>query len=155
MISLVCIGDSAPARNPKGTTVIPTAVRQPNVRYTESGGWLAAPTGRLTETPLRTGVTAAALDSLPIIAVELPPVRSTIVAGEPCGLLWTSTAAVTLRAPISGLVTIGNAAVSADPDLVRLDPFGAGWLFAVLPATDTTIDDLLTPAQYLARSVTT
>ena len=55
---------------------------------------------------------------------------------------------VTVLAPISGPVTLTNTAALADPSIVVEDPFGAGWLFAVLPSPTTTTAGLLTAAQY-------
>jgi len=117
--------------------------------YTETHSWLARPGGALTETPLRTGITADALCGLDIVAVNLPTVRTHVEAGTPCAVLWTSAwTAVTVLAPIGGLVTLTNTAALADPSIVVDDPFGAGWLFAVLPSPTTTTSGLLTAAQY-------
>ena len=83
------------------------------------------------------------------MAVNLPTVRTHVEAGTPCAVLWTSAwTALTVLAPIGGLVTLTNTAALADPRTVVEDPFGAGWLFAVLPSPTTTTAGLLTAAQY-------
>ncbi|WP_068279675.1 glycine cleavage system protein H [Aldersonia kunmingensis] len=121
--------------------------------YTDSHSWLAPAVGSPGETPQRTGVTPEALADLEIVAIDLPPVRSYVEAGMPCAALWTSAwTPVTILAPIGGLVTMTNSAAVTIPRLVVDDPFGAGWLFAVLPSIESTEEALLTADQYqLAR----
>ena len=124
-----------------------------NRLYTATHTWLTHPVDPLAETPLRIGVTPDAFDGLDIVAVNLPPVRSYVEAGAPCAVLWTSAwAAITVLAPISGVVTSTNAAPVIDPEILVKDPFDTGWLFAVLPSPAHTTDELLTAVQYqLAR----
>ena len=119
-------------------------------RFTATHSWLAlAPGQNFSDFPLRAGVTDTALDGVEVVRLELPAVRSTIEAGAPCALVWTSArTAVTVHAPISGLVTMTNADAAADPQLVADDPFHSGWLFAVLPSPTSSAYGLLTPAQY-------
>ncbi|HEY5853945.1 MAG TPA: glycine cleavage system protein H [Aldersonia sp.] len=141
-------GPRFPSVEPKGKIVITLEIPS-DLLYTEPHSWLARPAGTLTETPLRTGVTPDAVDGLDIVAVNLPTVRTQVEAGAPCAVLWTSAwTALTVLAPIGGLVTLTNTAALANPRIVVEDPFGAGWLFAVLPSPTTTTSGLLTAAQY-------
>lgn len=122
-------------------------------RFTATHSWLAlAPGQSFSDYPLRAGgVTDTALDEIEVVGLELPAVRSTIDAGAPCALVWTSArTVVTVFAPISGLVTMTNDDALANPQLVADDPFHRGWLFAVLPPSPTSSAyGLLTPpAQY-------
>ncbi|WP_406273968.1 glycine cleavage system protein H [Nocardia sp. NBC_00881] len=119
-------------------------------RYTAGHSWLAlAPGDHLADYPIRCGVAKAAVEGVDVVALDLPAVRSTVMIGAPCALIWTSArSAITLAAPITGLVTLANTAVVDDPRLVAADPFHAGWLFAVLPTLTASTAGLLTAAQY-------
>ncbi|MFC9557900.1 glycine cleavage system protein H [Rhodococcus sp. NPDC056960] len=118
--------------------------------YTSSHSWLALPPGQaLSDYPLRAGITTTALDGLDVVGLDLPAVRSTVNAGAPCALIWSSSrTVVTMYAPLSGLVTMTNIAAIEDPQLVARDPHYAGWLFAILPIPTSSTNDLLAPAQY-------
>lgn len=119
-------------------------------RYTVNHSWLAiAPGAKFADYPIRSGVTETALEDVDIVALDLPAVRSTVIAGAPCALIWSSTrSAITVYAPISGLITLTNTDAVEDPRLVADDPFHTGWLFAVLPTPASSTYGLLTPAQY-------
>ncbi|MDF3304183.1 glycine cleavage system protein H [Rhodococcus sp. T2V] len=119
-------------------------------RFTATHSWVAlAPGQHFSDFPLRAGVTDTALDDVEVVRLDLPAVRSTIEAGAPCALVWTSArSALTVYAPISGLVTMTNADAAENPQLVADDPFHRGWLFAVLPSPTSSAYGLLTPAQY-------
>lgn len=121
--------------------------------YTDQHSWLAlAPGGRLSDYPLRTGLTPAVVAGRDITAVELPPVRSLVEAGVRCGAIHPATGpAFPIFAPISGLITIHNPEVFARPELLAADPFRAGWLFAILPTPRSSTNGLLTYARYLAE----
>jgi glycine cleavage system H protein len=119
--------------------------------YTSSHGWLAlAPNETLEDYPLRIGITAAALEGLDVSSLDLPQVGTTVEAGTACAVIRTSAqTALTMYAPISGRVTMTNIAVIQESRLVARDPYTAGWLFAVLPGPTSSIEDLLTAAQYV------
>ena len=119
-------------------------------RYTATHSWVAlAPGANFSDFPLRAGVTDRALDDIDVVGVDLPAVRSTVDAGSPCAVIWSSArTAITVYAPIGGLITMTNRDATADPALVAEDPFHAGWLFAILPVPSSSTYGLLTPAQY-------
>ena len=75
-------------------------------RFTATHGWVALPPGQnFSDFPLRAGVTDRALDDIDVVGVDLPAVRSTVDAGSPCAVIWSSArTAVTVYAPISGLI---------------------------------------------------
>ena len=122
-------------------------------RYTDVDSWLAlAPYERLGDHPLRVGVTAIAVEGIDTISVELPRVGTVVEAGEPFVLIWTSPLSLMpVYAPITGIVTMVNAAVREDPSIVASDPFHAGWLFAVLPVEVSSTDGLLSASEYENR----
>lgn len=145
-----CAGQASPSTpicegNAMGDMQLPTGRM-----YTSSHSWLALTPGEaLSDYPLRAGITATALDGLDVVGLDLPAVRSTVNAGAPCALIWSSSrTVVTMYAPLSGLVTLTNIAAIEDPQLVARDPHYAGWLFAILPFHTSSTKDLLAPAQY-------
>jgi glycine cleavage system H protein len=119
-------------------------------RYTDVHSWLApAPDGRLADQSLRVGVTDAVTEGTCVVSVELPPIGTAVEAGEPCALIVTSPLSITpVYAPIDGRVTAVNATVRDDPGIVARDPFHAGWLIAVLPADESSTNELLTATDY-------
>jgi glycine cleavage system H protein len=119
-------------------------------KYTDVHSWLApAPEKRFGDQPLRVGVTDTATEGTCVVSVELPPIGTAIEAGEPCALIVTSPLSITpVYAPIDGLVTAVNAAMRDDPGIVARDPFQAGWLITVLPADESSTDELLTASEY-------
>jgi glycine cleavage system H protein len=122
----------------------------PERRYTDDHSWLAPAADQASgDRPLRVGITETAVDGVQVISVELPRLQTAIEAGEPCALIWTSPlSAMPVYAPITGLIVAVNAALREDPGVVTRDPFHAGWLFAVLPTDRSSIDRLLTAADY-------
>jgi glycine cleavage system H protein len=127
------------------TQLIPT-----DRRYTDADTWLALPPYEcLGDHPLRVGLTETVIKGLSVISVEHPRVGSIVEAGEACAFVWTSPLSMTpVHAPITGRVTIINAKVHDDPTVVADDPFHSGWLYAVLPMPSSSMEHLLTPAEY-------
>jgi glycine cleavage system H protein len=119
--------------------------------YTAEHEWvLIAPGAPLPDVPVRIGITAVAAESLgELVFVDLPEVGSTVVAGESCGEVESTKTVSELYPPVSGRVTTVNSAAVDDPALVTSDPYGEGWLFAVL-ATDTA--ELLTADEYADKN---
>ena len=112
-----------------------------HLKYTAEHEWLETSDG-----VARVGVTAFAAEALgDIVFVELPPVGSTISAGQPCGELESTKSVSELFAPADGEVLEINQAVVDDPSLLNTDPFGAGWLFVIRVAGTP---DLLDPDAY-------
>ncbi|MCG7632909.1 glycine cleavage system protein GcvH [Gordonia McavH-238-E] len=119
--------------------------------YTDEHEWvLVAPGAALPDEPVRVGITSVAADSLgELVFVELPEVGTTLVAGESCGEVESTKTVSELYPPVSGRVSALNAAAVENPGLITADPYGEGWLFAVL-ANDTGV--LLTAAEYAAKN---
>ncbi|MDS1116721.1 glycine cleavage system protein GcvH [Gordonia westfalica] len=116
--------------------------------YTAEHEWVMIEPGAelpVTE-PVRIGITSVAADALgELVFVELPEVGTKVVAGESCGEVESTKTVSDIFPPVSGTVTILNTAAIDDPGIVSRDPYGEGWLFAVLP---TAADTLLTAAEY-------
>ena len=100
----------------------------PGLQYSEEHEWIAFDGSN----PARIGISAVAADALgDIVYVDLPAVGSSVTAGEPCGEVESTKSVSDLYSPVTGEVTEINDTVVADPALLNLDPYEAGWLFKV------------------------
>ncbi|GAB4584915.1 glycine cleavage system protein H [Nocardia sp. IFM 10818] len=119
--------------------------------YTAEHEWvMLAPGAPMPDAPVRVGITTVAVEALgDLVHLDLPAVGSTVAAGSPCGEVESTKAVSEIYSPASGRVTLINTAALDDPSLVGSDPYGAGWLFAVLP---TATSELLTAAQYAEKT---
>ncbi|GAA3527095.1 glycine cleavage system protein GcvH [Nocardioides daeguensis] len=121
-----------------------------DLKYTVEHEWLRQP-GESAGS-VRVGITDYAQDALgDIVYVSLPEVGGTVTAGESCGELESTKSVSDVYAPVSGEVVAVNEALDATPELVNTDPYGAGWLFEVVPADGADLDGLLDAAAYEAQ----
>ncbi len=63
-----------------------------------------------------------------VVSVELPVIGQIIASGAPICVLDSVKAALEIASPLSGVVIDANAALAHHPELVNLQPEGAGWL---------------------------
>lgn len=118
-----------------------------DLRYTAEHEWVREP-GEA-EGSVRVGITDYAQDQLgDIVYVQLPEVGLPITAGEPMGELESTKSVSDVYAPLTGEVVAVNTALSDAPELVNSDPYGAGWLFEVVPSQAAELDDLLDSSAY-------
>lgn len=114
-------------------------------RYTESHEWVDASDGAA----LRVGITDHAQGQLgDLVFVELPAVGDAVDQGDACAVVESVKAASDIYAPVAGEVVAVNESLEDDPALVNTDPYGEGWLFAVKPAEEDALEDLLDAATY-------
>ena len=62
------------------------------------------------------------------VGMELARPGSRLAAGDTLGILYTGTRALDLRLPFAISLASVNAEALADPRLVKLSPYGRGWL---------------------------
>jgi len=79
-----------------------------------------------------------------VVSVELPPPRTEVSAGEPIGLVESTTTVFELLSPLSGIVAGANPEAESAPRKVTEDPYGEGWLLSIRPAGGEEFDALLT-----------
>lgn len=90
--------------------------------------------------PRRRGELVVGLDDLgqrlmpAVTAVELPRPGMYVHRGDPIAVLRAGARTVRLGAPVDGRIVRVNRKVRRDPALVKTEPYGAGWLFALAPA---------------------
>jgi glycine cleavage system H protein len=114
-----------------------------DLRYTEQHEWVRTGDGTV-----RVGITQYAQEALgDIVYVQLPEPGTAVTAGEPLGEVESTKSVSEIYAPVSGTVVNRNSDLGDTPELINTDPYGAGWLLDIEPAS-TDVDDLLSPAAY-------
>jgi glycine cleavage system H protein len=82
------------------------------------------------------------------VYVELPPPLTEVAAGEPVGLVESSSAVCEVVAPVSGVVVEINPAAESSPETITGDPYGEGWLMTIRTADPSGLDSLLGSEEY-------
>lgn len=89
--------------------------------------------------PRREGTLAVGLDEvaeriLPsATSIELPRPGMVIHRGDPVVVIRAGKRAVRIASPVDGTVAAVNARLRRSPALVKEEPYGRGWLFAIAP----------------------
>ncbi|MEY4293681.1 MAG: glycine cleavage system protein GcvH [Actinomycetota bacterium] len=92
------------------------------------------------------GITAYAAEKLgDVVFVDLPKVGSKTTYMKICGEIESTKSVGELYAPVDGEVVEVNNSVTASPELVNQDAFGAGWLIKV---RFESLPELLSAADY-------
>ena len=118
-----------------------------DLKYTAEHEWVRSP-GE-SEGSVRIGITHFAQDALgDIVYVSLPEVGETVSVGEACGELESTKSVSDVYAPVAGEVSARNTSLDATPELVNNDPYGAGWLYEVVPSDPGTVDGLMDAGTY-------
>ena len=106
---------------------------KPGCLYTEAGVWAALDGATAL---VRWGLTAFRQQSSgDVVFVELPAAGTRLAAGEDLADIETIKVDLAVPAPAAGEVTAVNEALADAPELINQDPYGAGWLVALKPAT--------------------
>jgi glycine cleavage system H lipoate-binding protein len=107
---------------------------RPQTRFAPGHTWVA---------PGRRGTLAVGLDEvaeriLPsATALELPARGMEVHRGDPIAVVRAGRRAIRIGAPVDGTVVAVNRRVRRNPGLVKSDPYGRGWLFAVAPRDES------------------
>ena len=97
-----------------------------DLKYTKSHEWVR----QAENGALEIGITDHAQSALgDLVLVEVPDVGRALSAGEACAVVESVKAASDVYSPLAGKVVANNDALSAKPELLNEDPYGAGWLF--------------------------
>jgi glycine cleavage system H protein len=114
------------------------------LQYTKDHEW-----ARIQSEIATIGVTDHAQRELgDIVFVELPKVGQKLTAGETFGTIEAVKTVAELYAPVTGIVTEVNAALSQDAGIINQDPYQKGWIIKVKVQDAPT--DLLDAAGYQA-----
>lgn len=82
------------------------------------------------------------------VRVRLPQVRCPVKTGDVVATIHFAEEKRDVRAPLSGSIMEVNRDIESNPQLVRTDPYGAGWLFRLQIEAGEEIEHLLGPAVY-------
>ena len=115
------------------------------LRYTKEHEWVATTDAA---SRVRIGITDFAQSALgDIVYIQLPNVGEDLIAGKVCGEVESTKSVSELYAPVSGKVVAVNAALTANPEILNSDPYGAGWIAEVEVTGDE--DALLSAQEYV------
>jgi len=115
-----------------------------DLKYTASHEWIR----READGTLTIGISDHAQEALgDLVFVELPDVGRTLAAGEACTVVESVKAASDVYAPVAGVVTAQNEAVTTSPELINQNAYDA-WLFRLQPTDAKAFDALLDAAAY-------
>ncbi|MCC6277823.1 MAG: glycine cleavage system protein H [Oligoflexia bacterium] len=95
------------------------------------------------------GVMEEAISELEeLTKVDLPGENEPVEKDEICGELETRDGNLNIYAPVEGTVLEVNSAVAANPELIREDPFGEGWILKIEAANQDDVKELTAGASY-------
>ncbi|WP_040796180.1 glycine cleavage system protein GcvH [Nocardia higoensis] len=125
------------------------ALTPEDLRYTEEHEWVR----RIGPTRVRVGITDYAQSQLgDVVFVQLPDVPRTADAGESVAEVESTKSVSDIYAPLAAKIVVVNEELSAAPETLNADPYGAGWLFEAevedASALDITLGELLDAAGY-------
>jgi glycine cleavage system H protein len=112
-----------------------------NLKYTKEHEWVLIEGDTAT-----VGITQYAADALgEIVYVDLPKPGSSTSYMKICGEIESTKSVGELYAPMDGEVVEANSSLSAAPEAINQDPYGAGWLIKI---KYTQLPELLSAAEY-------
>ncbi|WP_067862576.1 glycine cleavage system protein GcvH [Nocardia shimofusensis] len=125
------------------------ALTPEDLRYTEEHEWVR----RIGPTRVRVGITDYAQSQLgDVVFVQLPDVPRTADAGESVAEVESTKSVSDIYAPFAAKIVVVNEELTAAPETLNADPYGAGWLFEAeaddASWLDTTLGELLDAAGY-------
>jgi glycine cleavage system H protein len=117
---------------------------QEDARYAKSDEW-----ARVEGTTATVGVSDYAQDKLgDVVFVGEIAVGKEVKAGEILTSVESVKAASDIYSPVSGKVVEVNHEVTAKPELLNSDPFGAGWLAKIELSNPEELNALMSAADY-------
>ncbi len=98
------------------------------LRYSETHEW-----ARVEEDgTVSVGLSGYAIEQLgDVVYMELPSVGDAVTGGEAFGVVESVKAASDMCAPVTGKVAAVNDTIQGDPDVLKRDTYGAGWLIRI------------------------
>ncbi len=114
------------------------------LRYTKDQEWI-----KLDGTTATIGITDFAQGELgDIVYLDINTVGSSLAAEAVFGTVEAVKTVSDLFLPMAGTITEVNPALSANPELVNSDPYGAGWMVKVTVNNAADFEQLLTSEAY-------
>ncbi|MBT3366981.1 MAG: glycine cleavage system protein GcvH [Nitrospina sp.] len=98
------------------------------------------------------GITQFAQEQLgDIVFVELPEMGTQLEKESPFGVVESVKTVSDLYAPANGKVTKVNKELETNPEMVNIDPFGAGWIVEIELSSEEDLKTLLDPDAYIEQ----
>ena len=114
------------------------------LRYAETDEWFAVDGDVVT-----IGITDYAQDQLnDIVYVEFKDPGDSVDAGDSFGEVESVKAASELYSAVNGEIIEVNAALEDSPEVLKADPFGAGWMVKIRTDDLSSLGDLMDAAAY-------
>ncbi len=115
-----------------------------DLKYTREHEWVAI------DGPVATiGITDHAQEQLgDVVFVELPAVGDRVEKADAFGVVESTKAVSDVYAPLSGEVAEVNDDLPDNPELIKEDPFGDGWMVNVAIADQADLEELMTADEY-------
>jgi glycine cleavage system H protein len=117
-----------------------------DLRYSSDHEW-----ARAEGDVVRIGITDYAQDALgDVVYVALPSVGSALEAGAALGEVESTKSVSEIYAPVSGVVSAVNDALSSSPELINSEPYAGGWICEITTTSRESFDALLDAEAYKA-----
>jgi len=115
-----------------------------DLRYTKDHEWI-----KLEGTTATIGITDFAQSELgDIVYLDINTVGKNLAAEAVFGTVEAVKTVSDLFIPIAGTITEVNPSLTANPELVNTDPYGAGWMVKVTVDNPADLDQLMTSEAY-------
>ena len=115
-----------------------------DLKYSKEHEWV-----RINGSIAEVGVTLFAQESLgDVVYVDLPEVGSEVEQFAKFGEIESVKAVSDLFCPVEGKIVEINNKLVENPEVVNLEPYGAGWLIKVQLSDSSKLDELIDAATY-------
>lgn len=99
-----------------------------DLRYAQSHEWARVED----DGTITVGLSGFAIEQLgDVVYMELPSVGDSVTKKEAFGVVESVKAAADMYSPVSGKVAAVNENIQDDPDILKRDTYGEGWLIRV------------------------
>jgi glycine cleavage system H protein len=117
-----------------------------HLRYSADHEWAL-----LTDLVIRVGITDYAQDALcDVVFVDAPKIGASVSVGSTLGEVESTKSVSEIYAPVAGVVTAINDALTSSPELVNASPYGDGWICEITVEDAAVVEGLLDAAAYQA-----
>ena len=115
-----------------------------DLKYSKEHEWV-----RINGSIAEVGVTLFAQESLgDVVYVDLPEVGSEVEQFAKFGEIESVKAVSDLFCPVEGKIVEINRKLVENPEVVNVEPYGAGWLIKVQLSDSSKLDELMDAATY-------
>ena len=116
-------------------------------RYTATHEWF-----QITDDGVTVGLTAYAVNELTDITyVEMRDQGTAITAGDVVGEVESVKTTSDIYSAVTGEIAQVNEALNEDPSLIKSDPYGQGWLIRIKSDNISSLDELMSEAEYAEK----